>query len=293
MNKVGIVGVILLVLTLIVSPFSCKQVDTGYVSVTTLFGKPTGAIAGPGMHFPVNPLLGWTDFDTRQKSHKESIGVPSRDQLVTTVDVSVQWRINGDQTVKVLENVGADPETVTNVHMIPKIRSIVREAGKSITRAEDFFLEETQRRLQQELTIGLSQYLSEKGIIVDDVLIRDVDLPKFIQAAIEGKKVREQEAEKQKAELARYETEQQQKIVEAEAGKEAAKLDAEKQKVAADARAYEIEALQKAIAQNPAYLQLEALKTLQAISKDPAAKLYFLDGKSANPLPLMHLQADK
>ena len=44
-----------------------------------------------------------------------------------------------------------------------------------------------------------------------------------------------------------------------------------------------------AIASNPAYIQLEALKALQHISKEPAAKIYFLNGDSPMPLPLMHM----
>lgn len=293
MNKFAIGGIVALVVLPIICIASCKRIDTGYVGVPTLFGKPTGDIVEEGIHFPINPFLSWPTYDARQKTHKENIGVPSRDQLVTSIDVSVQWRIDRHKTVDLLQNVGEDLETVTDIHMIPKLRSIVREAGKSITRAEDFFLEETQRRLQAELTAGLQAYLGPKGIIVDDVLIRDVDLPRFIQSAIEAKKVREQEAEKQKAELIRFETEQQQKIVEAKAAKEASELEAEKKKIDADARAYEIQKLQEAIAQSPAYIQLEALKTLQSISKDPAAKLYFMNGDSPNPLPLMHLQGDR
>jgi len=44
-----------------------------------------------------------------------------------------------------------------------------------------------------------------------------------------------------------------------------------------------------AIANNPAYIQLQSLEALKAISKDPASKIYFLDGSSPMPLPLMHL----
>ena len=47
--------------------------------------------------------------------------------------------------------------------------------------------------------------------------------------------------------------------------------------------------LNEAIASNPAYIQLEALKALQSISKDPAAKMYFLNGDSPMPLPLMNM----
>ena len=45
----------------------------------------------------------------------------------------------------------------------------------------------------------------------------------------------------------------------------------------------------KAIANNPAYIQLQVLEALKEISKDPAAKLYFMDANSAQPLPLTNL----
>ena len=56
-----------------------------------------------------------------------------------------------------------------------------------------------------------------------------------------------------------------------------------------DARAYEIKEINKAIASNPAYIKLQSLEALKAISKDPASKIYFMDGNSPSPLPLMHL----
>ncbi|MEE2874776.1 MAG: prohibitin family protein, partial [Candidatus Latescibacterota bacterium] len=57
----------------------------------------------------------------------------------------------------------------------------------------------------------------------------------------------------------------------------------------ADARAYEITKINDAIGKNPNYVKLQALEALQAISKDPAAKVYFINGDSPQPLPLMHL----
>jgi hypothetical protein len=59
--------------------------------------------------------------------------------------------------------------------------------------------------------------------------------------------------------------------------------------VLADARAYEIERINDAVGNNPSYLKLQALETLKSIATDPAAKLYFLDGDSPTPLPLMHI----
>jgi regulator of protease activity HflC (stomatin/prohibitin superfamily) len=189
---------------------------------------------------------------------------------------------------RILEETG-DAESAVRVHLIPKLRSLLREQGKSIKRAEDFFQEATQETLQTALTEGLKDFLAPKGIIVTAVLIRDITLPPFIVEAIEKKKEREQAVERERAELERVRTELQQQVARAAAGREAAEEEAARKRILADAQAYEITQINKAIAGNPAYIQLQSLEALKAISKDPASKLYFMDGSSPNPLPLMHL----
>ena len=278
--------VILLVLTMGGRFF--KTVPPGHVAVATLFGEVRPEPYGEGLHVPVNPLYNWYLFDTRQKSHKETASVPSQDQLQTRIDVSVQYRLIHTMAPEMLKNTGSTADVV-NVHLVPKLRSLLREQGKSVPRAEDFFQEATQEKLQTALLAGLQEYLAPKGIEVQAVLIRDINLPAFIAKAIEAKKEREQEVEKQKAELERFRTEQQQKIAQAKAEREAAEELAAKRRVLADAQAYEIEKINRAIGSNPNYVKLKALESLQSISKDPAAKLYFINGDSPQPLPLMHI----
>lgn len=264
------------------------SVPAGHVAVATLFGKVRKTPYMPGLHFPVNPLYRFTEYDARQKTHMEQAGVPSQDQLTTKVDVSVQYRLLGDMAPLILSETGT-AEQMLEVHLIPKVRSLLREQGKSIERAEDFFRKETQERLQTDLKIGLEEYLNERGIAVQEVLIRDITLPQRLISQIEQKKEAEQMAERQKAKLDQFRTEQEQKVAQAEAERKAAAEEAERRKLIADAQAYEIEKINEAIANNPAYIKLEALKALQAISKDPAAKIYFMDGQSSMPLPLMHM----
>ena len=265
-----------------------KQVPVGHVAVATLFGNAQPDGYEQGLHFPVNPLYRWTMFDARQQTHKEIANVPSQDQLQTKIEVSVQYRIDGAMAPDILEQTG-DAATVIRVHLIPALRSMLREQGKSIKRAEDFFLEETQVTLQTALEAGLRDHLAPKGIIVSAVLIRDITLPPFIVAAIEQKKEREQAVERERAELERVRTELQQQVARAEAGFEAAEQEAARKRVLADATAYEITQINNAVRNNPAYIQLQSLEALKAISKDPASKIYFLDGSSPSPLPLMHL----
>jgi len=265
-----------------------KTVPPGQVGVASLFGNVQPDEYTQGLHFPVNPLYRWTLFDAREKTHLETANVPSQDQLQTRLDVSVQYRIDGDMAPAILEDTG-DAESAVRVHLIPKLRSLLREQGKSIVRAEDFFLEATQDTLQSALTDGLRDFLQPKGITVTAVLIRDITLPPFIVEAIEKKKEREQAVERERAELERVRTELQQQVARAEAGREAAAQEAERKKILADAQAYEIAAINRAISDNPAYIQLQSLEALKSISKDPASKMYFMDGSSPTPLPLMHL----
>ena len=263
-------------------------VPAGHVAVATLFGEVEPEPYKEGLHFPVNPLLKWYFFDARQKTLKDQANVPSQDQLQTKIDVSVQFRLVGDMAARILKDTGSFQDAV-NVHLVPKLRSLLREQGKSVERAEDFFAEETQERLQVALETDLSNYLLDKGIDAQAVLIRDITLPPFIIRAIESKKEREQEVEKQRAELERFRTEQQQLIASAEAKREAAEQEAQQRRLLADAQAYEIEKINEAISTNPAYLQLQALEALKSISKDPSSKLYFLNGDSPQPLPLLNI----
>ncbi len=265
-----------------------KTIPPGRVGVATLFGNVIADEYDQGLHIPVNPLYRWMLFDARQKTHLETANVPSQDQLQTKLEVSVQYQIDGSMAPQILEDTG-DAEAAVRVHLIPKLRSLLREQGKSIVRAEDFFKEETQTTLQDALTEGLRDFLAPKGIIVTAVLIRDITLPPFIVEAIEKKKEREQAVERERAELERVRTELQQGVARAQAGREAADSEAERKRILADATAYEIEQINKAVANNPAYIQLQSLEALKAISKDPASKIYFLDGSSPTPLPLMHL----
>ena len=265
-----------------------KTIPPGRVGVATLFGNVQSTSFSQGLHIPVNPLYRWTLFDAREKTHIESANVPSQDQLQTKLDVSVQYRINGQMAPEILEQTG-DEIAAVRVHLIPKLRSLLREQGKSVARAEDFFQEATQETLQTALTTGLREFLEPKGIIVTAVLIRDITLPPFIVQAIEKKKEREQAVERERAELERVRTELLQQVARAEAGLAAAGQEAERKRILADATAYEIEQINRAVASNPAYIQLQSLEALKAISKDPASKIYFMDGSSPSPLPLMHL----
>lgn len=287
MSNNAMIAIAVVLFVVIFAPRFVKIVPPGHVSVSDLFGNISPEPVQAGAHL-VNPLLRWHDFDVRETTHKESAQVPTRDQLQTKVDVSVQWRINPAMAAEIFGKVGTREQAVA-VYLVPKVRSILREQGTSIANAEDFFLEETRTLLEINLKAGLVDYLAPLGLEVAAVLVRDINLPPVLTKAIEQKKEREQAVERQKAELERFRTEQLQHVAEAEARQKAADLEAQQIVVLAKAKAEEIRLINSAIASNPAYIQLQSLEALKAISKDPASKIYFMDSNSPQPLPLMHM----
>ncbi len=131
---------------------------------------------------------------------------------------------------------------------MPLLRSLLREAGKEIENAEDFYQADVQVSMQAKILEGLGD-LTTKGILVEEVLLRAFDLPNMIVQGVEDKKRQKQLAERQIEELKRFSTEQEQKQVQAKAEKMAAIQQAEQRIALADAKAYEITAEAKAQAE--------------------------------------------
>lgn len=248
-----------------VALFCVQQVPAGHVKVATLFGEVQDKVYEEGLHFPVNPLYAWNEYDVRQKTLKfDKMGVPSQDQLISHFDVSLQYRLMGSKAPEVKKNTGT-AQDVVQIHVVPYFRSLMREQGKTVANAEEFYSESVQNRMQEHMMSALTQKLEPVGIQMQGILIRNVILPPFIAKAVEDKKRREQEAEKQKAELKRFSTEQEQKIATANAEFEAAKLEEQRIRLLADAEAYKIEKINQAAQQSPAYIQLKQIEAWNGI----------------------------
>jgi regulator of protease activity HflC (stomatin/prohibitin superfamily) len=264
------------------------SVPAGHVGVAVLFGEVQDQPYPEGLNI-VNPFLTWVDMDVRQDSFKiVQLEMPTRDQLLSKVDLSIQWRLDASQAPFIYRDTG-DKERIVQVHLHPQARSLIRELGTKIERAEDLFTDEVRDQLARALSEGLRGYVADKGIIIDSVLLRNINLPPVLAEAIGRKKEREQEVERQRAELERVKLEQEQGVAQAMASRRAAEEDAKRLRILADAKAYEIATINKAASGNPAYIQLQSLEALKKMSEDPAAKLYFMDSNSPSPLPLMNI----
>ena len=266
-----------------------QKVPAGYVAVSTLFGEVQSDPYEEGLHIPVNPFYEWYFYDVRQKSHLEEANVPSQDQLQTKIQVSVQFRLEKDSAPMILKETGTGSRCFNGSYCSQTKISLAR-TGKGHQKSRRLFLGGDPAE-HADVLIGRPSRLPyrTKGVNVGAVLIRDISLPPFIIKAIESKKSVNRKSKSKRQNWNASETEQQQKVALAKAESEAATEQAAKMMVLADAQAYEIEKINTAIGNNPNYVKLQALEALKAISKDPASKIYFMNGDSPSPLPLMNI----
>lgn len=261
-GSILVIPVLILLLLFIFTPFT--TIPAGHVGVATLFGKVDPDELNEGFHL-INPLKKVQRIDCRNKElTMDKVGVPSQDQLTTEVDVTVKWRVDRTQASEAYKETG-NAEALEVVHLRPMLRSLLREAGKEIENAEDFYQANVQVSMQAKILEKLGT-LSSKGILVEEVLLRGFNLPRMIVQGVEDKKRQKQLAEKELQELKRFTTEQEQQQVKAKAEKMAAIEEAEKRVALADAKAYEITAEAKAQAE-AITIKGEALKKYPDIIK--------------------------
>ncbi len=188
---------------------SVAKVGTGHVGVLTLFGKVTGETLGEGVHF-INPLKTNNELSIQTQTLKESASVPSSEGLMMSLDTSLIYHLNPDHAADVFQKIGADYE---NVVIEPTLRSAIREATASHT-ANALYTGEREM-VGKQIYDQVTTQLNQRGLTVESVLLRDIQLPATLKAAIEAKQQAEQESLAMNFRLQKETQEAQRKRIEA------------------------------------------------------------------------------
>lgn len=188
---------------------SVTRVATGHVGVLTLFGKVTGETLGEGMHL-INPLKTNNELSIQTQTLKESASVPSSEGLMMSLDTSLIYHLNPDHAADVFQRIGADYE---NVVVEPTLRSAIREATASHT-ANALYTGEREM-VGKQIYDQVTAQLNLRGLSVENVLLRDIQLPATLKAAIEAKQQAEQESLAMNFRLQKETQEAQRKRIEA------------------------------------------------------------------------------
>ena len=189
--------------------FSCViSIPTGHVGVLTLFGKVTGETLGEGIHV-INPLKAVQKLSIQTQSIKESANVPSNEGLILALDTSLLFHLDRTKAAEVYQKVGANYlEKIVE----PTLRAAIRASTSSHT--ANALYTNARELVQQQIQDQLTAELAPRGVIVENILLRDVQLPSMLKSSIEAKQQAEQDAlrmnfilqkEKQEAERKRIE----------------------------------------------------------------------------------------
>lgn len=207
-KSAGIVlGVILLAILLY---SSLKYVPAGHVGVLTLFGRVTGDVLPEGTHF-ANPFKFNHTMSVRTIELTETASVPSNEGLLITLDTTLLLRLDYEKASEVFQRIG--PDYMQKV-VEPNLRSAIRSATGAHT--ANALYTGAREAVANQIKNDLAKQLGERGLIVEDLLLRDVQLPAMLKTAIEAKQQAEQEALRMEFILQREKQEAERKRIEAQ-----------------------------------------------------------------------------
>jgi regulator of protease activity HflC (stomatin/prohibitin superfamily) len=220
-NPLRIAGVILLLLGASVSMF--KVIDAGQVGVKTLFGKVENDVLYSGLNV-VNPLVEVTNFDTKTQNYTmsgihdegtkagdDAIRVLSSDGLEVTIDLSVLFKVRATEAPRILKEIGND-------YLDKIVRPISRTAIRdNAVYYEAVALYSTKRQeFQDKIFKTINESFAKRGLVLEQLLVRNITLPESVKKSIESKINAEQDAQKMTFVLQKERQEAERKRVEAQ-----------------------------------------------------------------------------
>lgn len=216
-----LVGLLFIVIGIISS--SVKQVDAGEVGVKILFGSIQNDVMSSGLHF-INPLLDVKMIDIKTQNYTmsgindegnkvgdDAIKVLTSDGLEVTIDLTVLYRVIASDAPKLLRETGSD---FRDKIVRPITRTKIRD-NSVYYQAVDLFgnkRDEFQIRIYK----SIEETFKTRGLMLEQLLVRNITLPNSVKSAIESKINAEQDAKKMEFVLLKEKQEAERKRVEAQ-----------------------------------------------------------------------------
>ena len=224
-----LIVIVALIIVIFLNPFTI--IPPGYVGVKVLFGKVKPGVLHEGFHI-INPLYNIVKMDTRLQAYTmsaaptegerkgdDAIEALTSEGLKVKLDITAWFRLIPEQAPEVYRRIGLD--YVSKV-VRPLLRTSIRDIAVKFS-AEDIYSTKRDEFVQriQERAVELAK---GKGIEIDRILLRNVQLPKEVEDAINAKITADQEAQKMEFILEKERKEKERKIIEAEGIREANRI---------------------------------------------------------------------
>ena len=187
-----------------------RTVPAGHVGVKDFFGNVSSDALTPGIHVVV-PLTRVVRMSMQTQEIKEVAEVPSKEGLILSLETSLLYQLDPARAPDIYRTVGAE---YAGTIVEPQFRSAIREITASYEAKALYSAE--RERIATEIFTLFRRLASDRGIIVQQVLLRKIGLPPVVANAIQEKLRREQEAEQMKFVLQKEQQEAERKRIEAQ-----------------------------------------------------------------------------
>jgi prohibitin 1 len=254
----------------------CKTIYPGEVGFVIHKGMIKPGILTQG-RYHYNPFVSKIrKFNTRIEEFSTIMSPPTKEGLEVKVDLTVLYHIKPEAAPAIYTNVGMDygKKIVVNNFM-----AIVREYTMKYTAIELLNERETiEQNIEDKLRADISTY----GIILDDVLVKDIDMPAEVLHAIENKAKAEQIAKQTTLEL---QTKREQENFDIETKEKELKFAVEKQRndslmMQIDANAIKNYQNTINVSLTDKILKFRSIEITKELVKSANAKIIITDGKT-------------
>jgi regulator of protease activity HflC (stomatin/prohibitin superfamily) len=248
-----------LVLAVTVAVSTAKVVPPGNVGVLVLLGKVYGTIP-EGVHL-VNPLANMVLMSVRTKEVFEHAEAPSKEGLNVALEVSCLYHLKASEAANVYRQVGPNYEEVV---VKPQFRSAIR--GITVSHEAKDLYTSSRELIANEIFTDLEGNLGKRGMVVETILLRKVDLPTLVVEAINAKLAADQQAQQMRFVLDKERQEAERKRIEAQG----------------------IQDFQRIISQGltEQLLRWKGIETTRALAESPNSKTVIIGGRDGMPLIL-------
>src|SRR6478672_4373721 len=203
-------GMLVLLIVLVIVAFSSTScVRTGHVGVVSIFGRVTGQTLAEGIHL-VNPAATITELSIKTQEDKERASVPSKEGLIMGLEASILYHLDAKRAAEVYQQIGPN---YMEVLLQPTFRSAIRAITAGNSAASLY--SDARETIARQILDDVSRQVAPRGVIVENVLLRDLQLPDTLKHAIEAKQQAQQEAQRMEFVLQREKQEAERKRVEA------------------------------------------------------------------------------
>lgn len=236
----------------------CVVINQGEVGVLRKWGRIEPAPLQPGLFVYEAVSTQVIQVPVRLTTVTIDFSLPSKEGINVEAQISILYRVEASKAPEIIGTIGRRYEEEF-------VLAVFRSAAADISAhfdAKSMYSEE-RSRIERDIRARMAEVLEPRGFVVEQVLMKAINLPAGLARAIETKLQSEQEVQRMQFLVARERLEADRKRIEAEGIRDA-------QKIIADGLTEPV-------------LRARAIDAFKQLSSSPNAKVIVTDGKS----PLM------